>query len=481
VELRRLLLLCVALAVAEFGRSPHPGPDRSPALPPVTYTAASLVSTPTLAKESPLAPPTPALESATAEGRAVTYPVPNGVRTSEDWEVRANGLPVFVYATRVKRGGPASVASFDFSGKVDLEFTCHDQIPRAVAIRPRSLGIKPTVEGQKIRVSLDRPCRFTVEVGGDEASPSQIEGQVRSLYVFANPVETDKPDADAPNILYFGPGLHQPGTIEVKTGQTLYLAGGAVVHARVIGWEANDVTICGRGILHLGHVPVPTVIVPGQVFPAMLALTRCHGLRMEGITLLDAAVWTVVLKECSDVRISNIKIVNGRYYSTDGINPVNCQDVAIEDCFFRCTDDNISVKGLNWGLPSRNILVERCTFWSDNNNAIVVGPESKCSLLENVTFRNCDILYVHDNQEIKAAMSVIQLDDTSMTNVTFEDIRVERAQGRLVNIFFTHELFNIPGECKAGGHEETYGHAEDFAFVTGKLFRKRCAGDCGEE
>ena len=48
-------------------------------------------------------------------------------------------------------------------------------------------------------------------------------------------------------------------------------------------------------------------------------------------------------------------------------------------------------------------------------------------------------------------MSVIQLDDTSMTNITFEDIRVERAQGRLVNIFFTHELFNIPGECKAGG------------------------------
>ena len=281
--------------------------------------------------------------------------------------------------------------------------------------------------GSKIRVSLDRPCRFTVEVGGDEASPSQIEGQVRSLYVFANPVETDKPDPDAPNIIYFGPGLHRPGTIEVKTGQTVYLAGGAVVHARIIGWEANDVTICGRGILHLGHVPVPTVIVPGQVFPAMLALTRCHGLRMEGITLLDAAVWTVVLKECSNVRISNIKIVNGRYYSTDGINPVNCQDVAIEDCFFRCTDDNISVKGLNWDLPSRNILVERCTFWSDNNNAVVVGPESKCTLLENVTFRNCDILYVHDNQEIKAAMSVIQLDDTSMTNITFEDIRVERA------------------------------------------------------
>ena len=98
---------------------------------------------------------------------------------------------------------------------------------------------------------------------------------------------------------------------------------------------------------------------------------------MEGITLLDAAVWTVVLKECSNVRISNIKIVNGRYYSTDGINPVNCQDVAIEDCFFRCTDDNISVKGLNWGLPSRNILVERCTFWSDNNNAVVVGPEEQ--------------------------------------------------------------------------------------------------------
>lgn len=59
----------------------------------------------------------------------------------------------FVHVTRVKRAGPASVASFDFSDKMDLEFTCHDQIPRAVAIRSRSFGIEPTVE-----------------IGGDEAS-----------------------------------------------------------------------------------------------------------------------------------------------------------------------------------------------------------------------------------------------------------------------------------------------------------------------
>ena len=57
------------------------------------------------------------------------------------------------------------------------------------------------------------------------------------------------PKAGDPNVLYFGPGVHRPGKIELKSGETVYIAGGAVVYTAIGGRGVSGVRILGRGII----------------------------------------------------------------------------------------------------------------------------------------------------------------------------------------------------------------------------------------
>ena len=52
-----------------------------------------------------------------------------------------------------------------------------------------------------------------------------------------------------PNIIYFGPGVYKPDGIPVKSGQTVYIAGGAVIYGQMIPTELKNITIRGRGII----------------------------------------------------------------------------------------------------------------------------------------------------------------------------------------------------------------------------------------
>ena len=95
---------------------------------------------------------------------------------------------------------------------------------------------------------------------------------MRVLHLFTNPPEVDIPKRDDPDVFYFAPGVHDIEELELKSGQTLYLAGGAVVRpcpsrlrlpekqrhytgaeyyraAFPIRATGNDVTIRGRGII----------------------------------------------------------------------------------------------------------------------------------------------------------------------------------------------------------------------------------------
>ena len=57
--------------------------------------------------------------ASSTSGTSVVYPAPQGEEASKDYEVRADGRSVFVHVAPTLRGGPASFASFDFSGAVD--------------------------------------------------------------------------------------------------------------------------------------------------------------------------------------------------------------------------------------------------------------------------------------------------------------------------------------------------------------------------
>jgi len=135
------------------------------------------------------------------------------------------------------------MASFDFTDTVDVSITFNRGNIQSARVRPLSYGITPEVKGNAIMFSLSEPRNLSVEVNGDI---------FHNLQLFANPIETNRPASTDPNVIYFGPGIHQVegNVLKVPTGKTVYIAGGAVVRGQLLCSNVHDVHILGRGMLY---------------------------------------------------------------------------------------------------------------------------------------------------------------------------------------------------------------------------------------
>lgn len=138
--------------------------------------------------------------SAAASSQVVSYPAPPQRFRSSDYIVRANGVEVPVYRALTQHHDKKySLAYFDFEGPVTV--TIESTMPLDdLQILPFSLGIKPKVKGRTATFTLQKPCDLSFEPCG----------QNLPLLLFTNPLATDAPDPSDPDVLYFGPGEHNP-------------------------------------------------------------------------------------------------------------------------------------------------------------------------------------------------------------------------------------------------------------------------------
>lgn len=342
-------------------------------------------------------------------GEVVRWQAPVGEVLSAAYRVTVNGTAVPVYVARSVHGGDYAFATFDFTGSVEVAVSAGTggSLSHAV-IRPRSARITSRNEDDTLRFTLDAPRKLSIEPDGIQ----------NPLLIFANHPEQNPPRPGDRNVIYFGPGIHRPERIELKSGQTLYLAGGAVVKGAVVARGADHIRICGRGILD--GTDWPWLHGPaGQ----MLGLQDSSDVTIEDIVIRGSFAWTVVPMRCQRVAIRNIKIVNSRVQNDDGINPCNSQDVLIEDCFVRTDDDCVALKGLkelNRGnAPVRGISVRRCIFWCDRARIFLFAHESQAPAIEDLTYRDCDIIHYQMTPFLLEPGELMPI-----RNARFEDVRI---------------------------------------------------------
>ena len=239
-----------------------------------------------------------------------------------------------------------------------------------------------------------------------------------ALHLFASPPEQDAPTAEAPGLHYFGPGVHRPGKITLRSNESVYIAGGAVVHGSIHAAGASNVRIAGRGILDVSSFE------RGQGGGAV-RLTDCSDVTIEGIVMRDPDVWCCSLFGCRKVTIANVKLVGLWRYNADGIDICNSQDVVVQDSFVRAFDDALVIKGLKFGntmdhRPVRNVQFRRCVVWCDWGRAMEIGAETCAPEIANITFENCDIV-----RTTHIAMDIQHGDRATVRDIRFENIRVE--------------------------------------------------------
>jgi hypothetical protein len=353
-----------------------------------------------------------------ARGKLVTYPAPDGAVPARDFRVRVNGQEIFVYDTEV-----AGVTYCSFDGQAEVEVDPSSDVKR-VDVRPMSLKIQPLLRDNTIRFTLAKPANLSIELNGESQ---------RVLYLFASPLETSAPSPQDAKVHYFAPGrIYDAGTIELHSGETLYVAGGAVVRGTVVARGARNVRITGRGILESEG--------KGKQKTRLIQFIRCRDVEVSGVIVVNSQTWTLVPVDCDNVTIRNVKLVNWQFGS-DGIDLVATSNVLIEGCFLRDNDDCIAVKvwGDGAGYPKsngpgpdvRHIRVLDSVFWNMAwGNALEIGFELRARSVSDILFRNCDVIHV----ERGAVLSIHNGDYATVSDVRYEDIRVEDARHKLIDL-----------------------------------------------
>lgn len=322
----------------------------------------------------------------------------------------------------------ASMATFDFSEKVEIEVTYNKGKIDSARVRPLSYDIPFTIEGNTLQFSLEKPANLSVEVNGDI---------FHNLHLFANPLDTFKVDKKNPDLIYFGPGIHrfEGGEFRIPSGKTVYVAGGSVMMGRMLIENVHDVKLLGRGIID------PSVKMG-------IRIANSRNVYVEGLMATQCATGG-----SDSVTIRNVKVIS--YFGWgDGMNVFSSRNVLFDRVFCRTSDDCTTVYGTRLGFegPSSNITMQNSTLWADVAHPIFIGIHGnvdKPEILENLNYVNIDILDHKEKQlNYQGCLAINAGDENLIRNVRFEDIRIENfRQGQLVNlrIFFNEKYCKAPG------------------------------------
>ena len=301
--------------------------------------------------------------------------------------------------------GSVPFGIFDLSGPVTLEVEL-PEAPASAVVRPLSRGIHPVISGNRLRFVVDAPGPLTLELDGDPNN---------ALHLFVQDLETDVPDKNDPDVLYFGPGLHDVGVLEPRSGQTVYLAGGSVLLGAIQAEGKRDIRIMGRGILSgQKYDRWQDTIVP-------IDFNNCENIIIEGITIIEPAAWCVNLYKSKDVLVEGINII-GWCSNSDGITIQSCENVQVKGCFVRSWDDSLVVKGYDGDV--RGIHFTNNVLWTDLAQSCEIGYETRAEVMEDIRFE--DITILHNFH--KPAMSIHNSDHALVRDVLFRNITVEDAQ-----------------------------------------------------
>jgi len=366
-----------------------------------------------------------AAEASTVAEQLVTYPIPDGIAQGTTFEVkvrtphgqwqRLSTYSVNLKIINAKTGSgeirKSSFASFDFSGTVEVMVTYTKGTVSNARIRPLSYGIEPKVEESTLKFTLTQPRKIVVEVNGEIFD---------CLHLLTRTIETDRPAADDPDVIYFGPGMHTVPNNEVlvPTGKTVYLAGGAVLKAAVNFKGVTNAGLIGRGMIY-GSNPGGSAIVDSK-----------H-IRIDGVTMLNlSAGYAITAGQSEQVSITDFGYFSAGQWG-DGIDVFSSSDVLVDNSFLRCSDDCIALYTHRWDYygDTRNITIQNSALWADVAHPINVGTHGNTAnpeVLENLTISNVDILDHREPQKWYQGCIALNPGDSNLVrNVRIENVRVE--------------------------------------------------------
>lgn len=338
--------------------------------------------------------------------------------------------------------------SFSFSGKVAVVIEPRGIKAVGAEVRPDPQGVNAMLKDGKIRVEITKPGQYYVLVKAQGDEKFDFE---HPIFIFANPPETDVPVKGSPGVHYFGPGVHNIGfQYKVKAGETVYLAGGAMVQGSIY-YDGAGVKILGRGILTDRKLMIQRVKsalaekaagIPNvwdlnhdkmyaDKWATIFGDYQGSGALIEGITIIESPFY-MVRTHGSDTVFRNLKIMSD-LYNNNGI--IGGNNHKILDCFFKVEDDVFC-----WMEPVSE--TRNCVIWKQDNACMVqLGYGYSYTSSRHLFKDNWVIMDRSSVQDLARGLFGL----ASSTGTSFTDCKIENLKvfGDILN-FLVIDNRNIP-------------------------------------
>lgn len=265
----------------------------------------------------------------------------------------------------------------------------------------------------------------------------------------------------------FPPGRFLSGSICLKSGVELHLSAGAALFGstRRIDYDKNNwyALLLAHSQHHIAVTGSGTIDGQGSALaadvdrmykegllkdayrdnrvhesqrPQLIDFEQCTDIRIQGITLRNAACWVQRYGACDQLRIENIRVESRAYWNNDGIDLVDCTNTLVRRCDIDAADDGICLKSDRRERACNNICIEDCRIRS-SASALKFGTNSYGGF-KNIQVKN---LEVYDTYRSAIALEIV--DGGVLDNVQIENVRA-RNTGNALFLRLGHRNQRVP-------------------------------------
>ena len=174
--------------------------------------------------------------------------------------------------------------------------------------------------------------------------------------------------------------IQRAGSIELKSNVTIRIEEGAVLvavpsvydfkgvggcNAIIYADKQKNIGIGGKGIIDGRSIAVRASVeeqlqkghIEGNVSdyaPALICMEGCEDVKIEQVTLQDAANVAEIYKDCHNVTVDRV-VVNAGASDRKAISISGCDGVKMTDCYFNMAGNPLESAG-----TSRNLIFTNC-------------------------------------------------------------------------------------------------------------------------
>lgn len=362
------------------------------------------------------------------------YKYSGSVRPSDRFKVEVAGQRVTTIPTDEHH-----ICTFGCDGQVAVKVTYNADFINDVAVLPQSKDWRYEYSRESVTVVMSPGDKAVIEFNGSEE---------HDLFLFANPIETEKPSKTDPNVIYCEAGtVTDLSTKTLTANQILYVEGGGILKTVLRAVDAPGISIKGYGIIDARDINARGI-----------QFQRTDDLVIDGVILLNNINWSTFISESDNVNISNYKVVavENPEHSTgcenDALDILGCKNVKVVGCFGYAHDDVFCVKSHKWTYKGtvKDVLFEDCIAWNYlSGNSFVIGAETNEDISD-VTYRNC--VSIHSggrgsgNVLSRGGLSVHHCAGGHISNIRFENICLEDCKEYAIHLDIRESYVKNLGE-----------------------------------